>query len=59
MTLASLMRKPCSCAFRRKCLCGGYQFSGQVNLVVVPETSSVGLLGLTALLTLRRRRRAA
>jgi autotransporter-associated beta strand protein len=33
--------------------------AGQVNLVVVPETSSVGLLGLTALLTLRRRRRAA
>ena len=33
--------------------------SGQVNLVVVPETSSVGLLGVTALLTLRRRRCAA
>jgi fibronectin-binding autotransporter adhesin len=33
--------------------------AGQVNLVVVPETSSAGLLGLTALLTLRRRRRAA
>ncbi len=46
-------------------LSGGNAFAvdtsvaGQVNLVVVPETSSVGLLGLTALLTLRRRRRAA
>ena len=46
-------------------LSGGNAFAvdtsvaGQVNLVVVPETSSAGLLGLTALLTLRRRRRAA
>ena len=45
-------------------LSGGNYFSistataGQVNLVVVPETSSVGLLGLTALLALRRRRAA-
>ena len=38
---------------------GDTSVSGQVYLVVVPETSSVGLLGLTALLTLRRRRRAA
>ncbi len=46
-------------------LSGGLAFAvdtnttGQVNLVVVPETSSAGLLGLTALLTLRRRRKAA
>ena len=45
-------------------LSGGNAFAvdtsvaGQVNLVVVPETSSTGLLGLTELLTLRRRRAA-
>jgi fibronectin-binding autotransporter adhesin len=33
--------------------------ANQVNLVVVPEASSAGLIGLTALFTLRRRRRAA